>query len=378
MKYRALPFFLVNLFWGFSSSSSFAKAGETVVSLPEKGKLNIHASLLYLQPTNNDLKYAVFIFNTQPYSQDWAYQVLNPPYAPAFELGADYSFYNSPYNASIDWLHLNTSTSASKQADPAVTLGTVEFVAPPYDVGPAVFGIKHVSSTVKIDFDNIALQVGRLFTFDEGALQARLFSGINILNLNQTVTTTFSDFPGALPTTLTYGLAPDPTYSFQTKNTSKYLGVGPDLGLQARYHMKHGFSVVTQAQGMLTVGTIRASDHFTSTSQRLSEVGIPVSKQWVDAPTMTQVVPAFDAKLGLAYQWSSKTLSNLTIEFGYRVASYINAISNVIPATLVQAGDSAATPEFATGTMAIQSTDTRQSTLNLNGPYLDFKLKMMG
>ncbi|WP_165474806.1 Lpg1974 family pore-forming outer membrane protein [Legionella nagasakiensis] len=378
MKYRALSFCLVSLFLGFSSSSSFAKSSEKAIPLSEKGKVDVHASLLYLQPTNNDLKYSVFVFNTQPYSQDWAYQVLNPPYAPAFELGADYSLYNSPYNASIDWLHLNTSTSASKQADPAVSLVNVEFVAPPYDVGPAVFGIKHASSTVKIDFDNIALQIGRLFTFDEGTLQARLFSGINILNLNQTVTTTFSDFPGALPTSVTYGLAPDPTYSFQTKNTSKYLGAGPDFGLQARYHMKHGFSVVTQAQGMLTVGTIRSSDHFTSTSRRLTEVGIPVSKQWVDAPTMTQVVPAFDAKLGLAYQWSSKTLSNLTVELGYRVASYINAISNVGPATLVQVGDHVATPEFATGTMAIQSTDTRQSTLSLNGPYLDFKLKMMG
>jgi len=377
MKYGLLINALVSLVLGFNCTLACADIDSKMGPIPEKGTLDIHASLLYLQPTNNDLKYAVFVFNTQPYDQDWAYQVLNSPYVPAFEIGGDYAFANSAYHVSLDWMHLSSTNSASKQANPAVTLSTVQFVAPPYDVGPAVFGIKHVDSSVSFKFDNVGLHAARAFEFDNGTLQTKLFTGINLLNIKQTVTTRFSDYPGALPTSVTYGTLPDPSYSFQTANKSEYLGAGPDFGIDVLYRMNYGFSMVTQAQGLLTVGRIRSSDQFTSTSARLMEVGIPLSQQLLSSPDMTQVVPGFDAKLGLAYQFTSINLPNLAIEAGYCVAVYMNAISNLNPSNLVQVGTNNGTPEFATGTMAIQSTDSRQSTLSFNGPYVDLKLQMM-
>jgi hypothetical protein len=376
MKQNTLTILLCSLVFGLNCSLAHANINDTTFKTTAKGKFDVHATLLYLQPTNNDLKYSVFVFNTQPYSQDWAYQVLNPSYTPAFEIGAGYAFYQTPYDISLDWLHLHSSSSASQQANPVVSLANVQFVAPPYDVGPAVFGIKNAASSAVFNVDNIGLHAARLFNFDDNTFQIKLFGGINIVNIKQDVTTTFSDYPGTLPTSVTYATAPDPVYSFQTNNTSHYTGAGPDFGINILYRMQHGFSLVTQAQTMLTVGTISSHDSFTSVSSRLIAVGIPVSQQYISTPKMTQVVPGLDAKLGIQYEFASKNQYHFTVEMGYRVFEFINAISNVSPGTLVQVGQNTSTPEFATGTMAIQSTQTHQSNLGLNGLYLDFKLDL--
>jgi hypothetical protein len=376
MKQSVSSFILVGLAVGLSCSSVLAKTSDPVFNTAEIGKFDFHASILYLQPTNNDLKYAVFVFNTQPYSQDWAYQILNPSYSPAFDIVAGYAFKHSPYRVSVDWLHFHSSDSSSKQANPIVSLANVQFVAPPYDVGPAVFGIKHASSSVVFNANDVGVHAARAFEFDDGMFQMSLFGGVNFLHVKQDTSTTFSDYPGALPTSVTYATAPDPIYSFRTDNKSQYVGAGPDFGINVLFKMKYGFSLVTQAQAMLTAGNMSARDNFTSVSTRLKAVGIPQSQQYISSPNRTQVVPGFDTKLGLQYQFTSNNQYHVMIEGGYRVAEFVNAITAISPGSLVQVGQNIATPEFATGTMAIQSTDTRQSTLGLNGLYLDIKLEI--
>jgi hypothetical protein len=89
------------------------------------------------------------------------------------------------------------------------------------------------------------------------------------------------------------------------------------------------------------------------------------------------VVPGFDGKLGLLYQFRNQRLSNLSLEVGYRVISYMNAISTTSPQTLVQPGTDDATPEFSTGTMAIVSMTQQDRPFNLNGPYITLKLNAL-
>jgi hypothetical protein len=43
----------------------------------------------------------------------------------------------------------------------------------------------------------------------------------------------------------------------------------------------------------------------------------------------------------------------------------------------IEAGDNIAIPEFATGTMAIQSTDYKNSPFSLQGPYLELTVDIM-
>ena len=193
-----------------------------------------------LNPYSNNLKYATFVSGTQPYYQSWHYQEIKPAYHSTFELGFNYAIPHTSYSASVDWTHLDTNDSSSKQATTNTDLTTVEFVGPPYEMSPPVFGIKHVDSSVNFNFDSVLLNGSKLVEVDSHFL-ARFFGGIDFLKLNQTLTTTFSDYAGSPPTPYSYPLPPDPSFSFQTKNLSKYFGAGPDIGLSLRYKFSSGF-----------------------------------------------------------------------------------------------------------------------------------------
>jgi hypothetical protein len=242
-------------------------------------------------------------------------------------------------------------------------------------MSPPVFGIKGVNSKVNFDFDNVLLNGSKLVEFGP-QVQARFFGGVSVLKLNQTVTTTFGNYAGTPATPYSYPLPPDPSFSFQTENVSRYLGAGPDLGMSLRYKTKSGFGFMGEFLGMLTAGTIKTQDNFTSTSARLTALGIGTSHQQITSPDTTQVVLGVDGKLGIFYNYQGKNIPDITIEAGYRMASYQNAISTVNPNTLVQPGTVIITPEFSTGTMAIVSTDARTRPFNFNGPFLNLKIEL--
>lgn len=335
--------------------------------------LDISGGVLYLAPQSNNLKYAVFVSGHQPYSQSWHDQEVTPGYSPSFELGLGYMIPSTPYRYSIDWLHLETSDSNSKQASQSIDPSNVQFVAPPYDVGPAVFGIKRGASTAQFDFDNIQLNVGKLFEYCPN-IRVQWFGGINILRINQTIKTKFSDFAGMAPTTVTYGLPPDPSFYFKTKSSSDYLGAGPEIGVNVQYTWDNGFGFTGQFITAVTAGRMSVADKFTSASQRLTAIGIPVSHQEITTPTITQVVPGVDARGGLLYRHIWNQYYDMTIEAGYRIAYYHTAFSEIMPSSLVQPGTNFGVPEFSTGTMAINTTESRFRPFTYNGPYLNLKL----
>ncbi len=345
--------------------------------------IDFYAGLLFLQPQSDNLKYATFVAGTQPYYQSWHYLAINPSYSPAFELGMNAFFSNDQYgvsNAALNWLHLGSHDTSFKQATRNTDLQTVQFVGPVYEMSPPVFSIKRVNSRVDFGFDSILMNVVKRFEVSK-RLQANVFGGLNVLRITQTLSIIFSDNAGSPATDYSYALEPDPSFSFKTENVSKYWGVGPDLGLDIWYKLyqdtsENSFGGVGRILGSLTVGSISAQDNFTSTSQRLTALGIGTSHQEITAPNASQVVPGFDGKLGVYYNYHGKNLPEITLEAGYRVAAYLNAISTISPNTLVQPGTFRATPEFATGTMAIVSTDARSRPFNFNGPYFNLKAVM--
>jgi hypothetical protein len=300
-----------NIFFGFIiavlCSSVFARSTNP----------NFHLDLLYLQPNSNNLKYAVFVSGNQPYSQSWHDQSINPGYSPAFDLGFNYPLWQSAYHFSVDWLHAGTSDSSAAQASENTDVATVEFVAPPYDVGPAVFGIKRADSTVKSNFNSVGINLGRMFEYSEH-ISGKVFGGINILNISQNLTTIFSDYAGSpeIPGQA-YALPADPDFNFTTKNTSDYLGVGPNLGFGIQYESSNGLGVFGQFSGSLTVGSLSAQDNFTSTSKRLIDLGLSPSSQSITTPNTSQFVPGFDSKVGVLYNHTWNKVG-MAIEGGYR------------------------------------------------------------
>jgi hypothetical protein len=338
-------------------------------------KTFFNIGFLYIQPSSNNLKYAAFVSGTQPYYQSWHYQEITPNYHPAFELAFNYAIPRTLYSAAINWTRLNSNDSSSKQASTNTDLSTVEFVGPPYEMSPPVFGIKSVNSTVNFDFNNVLLNVGKLAELGDRS-QIRFFGGIDIFSLNQTITTTFGNYAGSAPTAYSYPLPPDPSFSFQTQNTSKYLGAGPALGMSFQFKTESGFGLMGDVLGLLTAGTIQTQDNFTSTSARLTSLGIGTSHQQITSPNASQIILGADGKLGVFYNYQGTQFPNFTIEAGYRIATFLNAISTISPGTLVQPGTVLVTPEFSTGTMAIVSTEAKTGPFSFGGAFLNLKIAL--
>lgn len=342
-----------------------------------KNTLEVQLGWLNLKPMSNNHTYAYYVAGTQPYYQDWHAQSINPSYTSAFELGLAYAITPNFFNTSIDWMHLSSSDSGFKQGNQTTQVANIAFVAPPFEMSPPVFGIRRADAQLKYNFDDIALNLETLFGLYNGRMSAKIIGGINVLRVKQIFTTTFSDLVGAEPTPYSTALPADPSFSFQLQSISDFTGLGPNLGLSGQLEIMSGLSIIGSASGSLNVGTTSVQENFTSTSATLTQKGIGVSQQQITTPNKTQVVPGFDGKLGLIYQFQNKRMPNFSLEGGYRVMSYMNAISTTTPQTLVQPGTNPGVPDFSTGTMAIVSIAQQDRPFNLNGPYLMVKCNIM-
>jgi hypothetical protein len=332
---------------------------------------------LYLKPMSNNHTYAYYVAGTQPDYQNWHAQSVNPHYASALELGLRYTLKENQLNLAIDWLHLNSNDKAYKEGNQTINLANIEFTGPPFEMSPPVFGIRRADAKLNYHYEDIALNLEKILDTPKW-MKAKIIPGINVLYLKQNLTSKFSDLVGSEPTPYTYPLLPDPSFSFQIQAISEFIGLGPSLGVNGQIEIMPCLSLIGTASGSLNVGTISVQENFTSTSARLTREGIGVSKQQITVPNKTQIVPGFDGRLGLLYQLQKiYQMMNINIEAGYRLISYINAVSTINPQTLVQPGDNPDVPEFSTGTMAIVSMTQQDRPFNMNGPYVEIGLDFL-
>jgi hypothetical protein len=95
-----------------------ALAGIASVNAQEQPhRLELQLGWMDLKPISNNYTYAFDVAGTQPYFQSWHAQALNPSYSSAYEVGAQYSINESALNISMDWTHLHSSDSSSKQGN---------------------------------------------------------------------------------------------------------------------------------------------------------------------------------------------------------------------------------------------------------------------
>lgn len=331
---------------------------------------------LYLKPMSNNHTYAYYVSGTQPHSQSWHAEALLPAYTPTFELAYLHEIYRRELNLTIDWLHLNSKTTASKKGNDTLQLSDIAFVGPPFEMSPPVFSIRGVSAEIQYNFDSVTLNLEKILDVSKSWYKAKIIGGLNALYLKQDMVTTFGNSVGSLPTDFSYALPPDPSYSLHIQSVSQYTGLGPILGFIGELILFENFSFVGAASGSLTAGTLSVQENFSGTSNELTLLGLGTSKQQITTPNKTQVVPGFDGKFGLQYLIKLKQISHFSLEAGYRFISYLNIISTTAPQTLVQPGRNPTIPEFATGTMAIVSATQVDRPFNLNGPYLTLKISV--
>lgn len=352
---------LVSICTGFAGS---------VETQPAQGHWEFGLTGLAFLPSGGNLDYAVSVAGRQPVEQSWTYHSVDPSLSPGWDLVLGYRFAQSENSIVADWLHLQSADGDLYQvSDPTAIGANVQFVAPPYDVGPAVFAIKAARSTARFGLDDVGLNGRHRFTITP-KFHVDLLYGAKFLRIVQTVKTTFSDNQGypAIPG-LTLPVPADPNWYFTTTNTSNFLGAGPDIGVDLNYQLGDGFGVRAKTTATAAIGRVTRQDDFNSRATDPISRELKYNNQFLSAPNSTRVVPGLDAQVGVNYTHTMNNDDSVTVELGYRGAAYVNSISSVQPSSLVQRGTTAV-PEFVTGVMAINSTSITDSTFSFNGPYL--------
>ncbi len=336
-----------------------------------KSGIEITLEGLLLRPHGSNLDYATTdnftandddtfpLFNL---SNDQDVKTVNPNYQLGFRVGLGYVFADSGNDLQLNWTHFqHTYSNSSSIGDNQflVTGAGVPLINP--NLFDFLTGDVTASSSVKFQFDSIDLDVGQYVNVGT-RLQTRLFGGLRYAYVKQN---TSNDYDA------TYADAADPnlfiTYDEDDTFNSKFNGLGPRLGFQAAYNVYDCFGVTGSIAGSLLVGKVK------STSDQNFElnfvdndiappVDVPVSFSVSNDSNVWRIVPEVDARLGVNYTWLFANQSALTLEAGYQVTQYFNAVDKI------------ETQFSQTG--GVLSTNRVTSDVGNEGPYLSLNYKM--
>ncbi len=341
--------------------------------------LDAYGELVYLQTRGYPAIYGVVISGLQPYNPSWSEKIVDMNYAPGFDIGIAYHTLKTPEAIALSWMHLDVTQKSTTNVPTFLTTypnGETNYytIAPVYDMGPGIFSIKSATGSNQLNFDKISLDVDKIYrttqTLFGASLHTDFKAGLDFVRISQSLTSTYFNNVGFPPTSLSYPVRADPGYKFVDKTTSKYWGVGPKLGIDAAYGLYQNFELISQSTFSLTCGGISAADHF----QGYSSLNPNVGAQSLSIPNEVTIVPGFETKLGIGYHYHQLQKHQLSVEAGYRIASYLNALWTVRPSTLVYPGTTFA-PEVATGNMNIRTSSYDKNNFTWNGPYLRILLK---
>jgi hypothetical protein len=255
----------------------------------------------------------------------------------------------------FDWLHFNSKDQASASSGPNTSVG------PSYYYGPAQQFILNTgaNSTVKFNIDDASLVFGHLINLTNN-IQLEPFIGLSVAYLKEDIT---NNYFGTDPV---YGL-----YTHAVYEKSKFIGVGPRIGLDSNYFITDHFAITLNVAGDLFAGNINYSTDFISwTAYNGDSIhnSTPAHTSMANQ-NQNRVVPAVGAKLAALYNISfEKSHSELTLEAGYRCAVYLNVIQQVLPNTLVPGS-------WEAGSVAIINQVQQQSNIDLRGPFISASWK---
>lgn len=322
---------------------------------------------LLLQPTNSDLYYVPSAFQTAIAPVVISMPSIDPGYGFGFRVGLGYVFPNSGNDIQLNWTHFNNSnlsnTTENLEVEPIVPLIPI-----------AVEDVTSSSNT-NFKYDAIDLDIGQYLSVGT-RLTVRLFTGLRFAQLqnNADSNSTSTVIPPESQISPIAVAAPPATDMVITSTMqSKFTGIGPRFGVQTHYHVANHFGVVTHIDAALLIGRVESSLTYNNTFITINSAASNGNTLFnspaldydptANAPNTTRVVPAFDAKLGIDYSIPfHNDTSHSSIELGYQVTQYIDAIDKVH-----------ITEDSLEGSTSYSTTT---SSIGFNGPYLSINFKV--
>lgn len=328
--------------------------------------LQFSGGFLLLKPGADNLGWSTITTYLPIQNPQWDVQSLNPGYQPGFTFGARYVFPSSGNDIQINWEHLRTSDSSSV----AVSNPTTQWISPFSQTGPStsefynqigIFYLKAAHAQLNFAYDMVNIDAGQ--TVNLGALtQVRLFAGLSCVRLQEKLVTKFFNNTSIDPAPPAAAI-PDPSLQYITlNNTTNYTGAGPRLGLTATQDVFRGLTFVGQLSGAVLAGSMQPARY---AFQGVFENNI--DSEAIASRSVTQVVYATDAKLGLGFQHLFGNRFTLNIESGFKAALFINPFAtyetstNVLPLNI--------------GSLSTNSMRHTPSNFTLNGWYATFAVQ---
>lgn len=325
-----------------------------------KSGLEFTVEGLYLQPSNDDLAYAtVFQLSDEATLSNSNVHNVDPGYDFGFRVGIGYVFPNSGNDIQLSWTHFDNDDTDSLNTigvngESVITRNGHKLPDP--DEGD-VFS----QSTADFDYDAIDLDMGQHLSIGT-RLTTRLFAGVRFAQIKNNITDNYVSQIANPPPPPTSSPPAEEGQTLTLNYNSKFAGVGPLFGVDFSYHVMDCFGVVGRIDGTLLAGQIEASSNSTMIT------GSPplTNQETLNTDNQTRIVPGFDAKLGFDYSWPiHNDAQRFTIETGYQITQYIDAIDRV-------------SAQLSGGSLISQTTNivTTTSSLGFNGPYLALNLKI--
>lgn len=308
------------------------------------------ASALYFQPQADNLGWGVITTVLPIPSPNWSVVTFDPDFQFGFNLGARYILNNPGTDLQLSWSHLRTDDNDLVEVNPVsqwISPFSQTGTPPTMDAITGVAQLKVANASLNFNYDAVNLDIGK--SIDIGTnLQTRFFTGLSTVYIKEEIISTFRGSP--LPI-------------LSLNNTSTYKGVGARLGLNNNYHVYRGLNLVGQFASSILFGKMQPAQYqFTGTSAALILVGIDVNHEGLANPSVNQLVPALDAKLGLSYSFPVLQDSEFSLEAGYMGALYFNPLSSYETNNNVIALD--------TGSLSTASAKHTQSNFSVGGPYV--------
>lgn len=297
--------------------------------MPDGGYLTLEANFLHPQENHGLGDYAVVnnqIKNIDP-GFDWGWAAT-----------VGFIFPETGNDVALSYKRLETRDSINEIGNNFTPVNfpvafTFNFVGEP--PSGATFNIVNAHATQEFDLNQVDLTVGQFINVGYG-LQLHPRIGLRFADIEHDLLSNYNGIGTAFESVGLLVTAPF-SPSIQSHEESEYQGVGPLAGIDGSYPIGYGFDIVGHFSSSLLLGNINSKldGNVSVPSTTFFNEGVPVSLFLVglnsgpniSSASTRRLVTNLEAKLGLDYTYPfNNPQTNLTLEVGYQVSHYFNAI----------------------------------------------------
>ena len=321
---------------------------EVYLSSPDY-TFDAQVTALILQPTGSDIYYFAHAKPLPLTTPNWTVGDVKTDYHFGFDLELAGIFHTLNTNLSVNWEHFFSSDSSE------ASFPNDEMVGPFFVIGPDASTYISTKGKAQFIFNEINSRYGTEVSFGNRA-RSNFFTGVGYTYLKQSLTSEY--------------FSSNNTDSRSIQSESSFSGAGPQVGMSYASKIFKGLYLTGDASASFLVGTLKNSTTYKSFTPLLTPLGItPPNTQTTGVDDRIQVVPAIDGQLGLSYIQSFCKNYMVSLEAGYRVQVYFNAIQTTDMGSEVPINSQA---ESEVGVFA-RSFERNISNYAMAGPYISLK-----